>query len=171
MMPRMTLLLLCFAAWLLSANGCREVKKQAVKESARSADPAISAAGPLTTPKFGVVYGVYIESWDRISFENPSITEGGYTKNHSKEQADSVIKQYRPVMSSSAEVMLGKACEINVDEIQDWLVSQGMTYIAFKRAVSSEMPWVFREYRNGKIINFEHPVTSPPVVIGGPDAR
>lgn len=124
------------------------------ESAAISAVPASDAA---TQPGEGL--GLYIESWDRIAFESPSIVEGSVSKWHSKKQAEAVIAAYRGKRAPRAAVMLGKNLDIGaktmeaeIDDIQNWLIGQGIMDITFRQARSKEMPAIVRECRNGKTV-------------------
>ncbi len=114
-------------------------------------------------------FSIYIESWSRIAFDNPSIaepriyipwiTEQPCSKWHTKAQAEEVISKYSGRMPAGADIMLGKALHINergfqaeIDEIQDWLVSCGMHYIVFRLALSRDIPPVVRVYIDGEVL-------------------
>lgn len=123
-----------------------------------------SLMGCRTTVKEKPEFYVYIESWDRVSFSAPRIVEGKYSKWLSKDQASQAIRVNRDSFAPRAEVMLGKNLDINdsgldseIDEIERWLVSCGIREITFKLAMSSRMPPVLREYRNGKTIKVHKP--------------
>ena len=96
-------------------------------------------------------FSIYIESWEHISISVPEITGDGHMKTLSKDEATKVISDNMKDFKPSADVMLGKSGRVKIDNVQDWLVSIGITDIVFKAALSSRMPPVVREYHNGKI--------------------
>jgi hypothetical protein len=117
---------------------------------------------PGKSAKNAESFSIYIESWERISFRRPHITEGEYSKMHIKSEAEGVIAIYLKQMKPVAKIMLGKNLHINdkgfnaeIDEIQEWLVAQGIKDITFRLAMSEKMPPVVREYRNGKVIELQ----------------
>jgi hypothetical protein len=115
-------------------------------------------AGPVYGVKPGDGFSIYIESWDRVAFHYPDITEGKSSKWHNKAVAEAVIRKHLEFLAPKADVLLGTNLHINdkgyeseIDEIQNWLVTQGITRIEFIQAQGESLSPVVRIYEDGKV--------------------
>ncbi len=113
----------------------------------------ILISGCQTPEKDLTGFNIYIESWDRISFSNP------YYGNWfvSKPEATEFIREKKNTIASKAYVVLGKnihmhqdTLEERMDEIQSWLISEGIEHIIFELALSFDAPCIVREHHKEK---------------------
>ena len=103
-------------------------------------------------------YRIYFATWDRIFFDVPSISEGEFAEVCDKVKASAVISRFKNEMLPAADVTFKKGVNAPtaalMDEVQAWLISQGMTDIKFRQARSSSEPPILREYRDGKVTDY-----------------
>jgi hypothetical protein len=96
-----------------------------------------------------------------MSVDGPSAAKSNESGWLGKADVELLIKKWIDTTSASAacaDVTLGKNFKISeegldaeIDEIQEWLVSHGITTITFRMAQSYQEGPVVREYRNGVI--------------------
>ena len=86
----------------------------------------------------------------------PEILDGEHPKWHSRAEATQVVLANREALGSCADVMLGKnlhvddtAVQSELDGIQKWLESCGITDMTFRLAMSDVMPPVVRVVKDG----------------------
>ncbi|RPI79345.1 MAG: hypothetical protein EHM45_03225 [Desulfobacteraceae bacterium] len=103
-----------------------------------------------------LTYDIFIDSPEAISFQNLDIKRKVYYK---KKEAELVIAKYMSKMKPNARITLAKhfyisekGLENEIDEIQEWLVSQGFKNITFIIASSFKGSDIVRQYWNDKII-------------------
>jgi len=116
-----------------------------------------STNSPATQPSENKGFGIHIESWDAILFSSPpTLTDQSWL---SRKDVEAVIARYVDLQAGLAEVTLGKKLdmgdngrEVKIDEIQAWLVAQGIKDITFRLATSKVMSPVVRQCRNGKTV-------------------
>jgi len=109
------------------------------------------------------MFYIYIESWDRISVSSPNIAATDQPELYSKAKAEKIIRRNIKLVGESAEVMIGKGLQMNraglddeIDEIQKWLISQGIRHIKFKLAISDGIPPDVKEYNAERATNIDN---------------
>jgi len=123
---------------------------------------AIAAIDCQAAKKDNSMFYIYIESWDRISVSSPNIAATDQPELYPKIKAEKIIRKNIKLVGESAEVMIGKDLHMNnaeledkIDEIQKWLISQGMRHIQFKLAISDGIPPMVREYKAERTTNID----------------
>jgi len=86
-------------------------------------------------------FRIYFESWDKIIFEEPWISEGKTESPRDRAHADHFISRFKGQMLPSADVDLGPkglkpASKKLKDEVQEWLAARGVTEVRFSEAAN-----------------------------------